>query len=137
MNEFALAEDFQFDAQGFLMLRNVFDAERCRGYLEELELLFERKYDDPWLHDGVRGQTTVQISEGQRRINGLPLWTEVFDEVISFAPAVERLRRWMQHPQLVNTWAIEKTEGTPWGGWHRGLNPDDYTVRRGRSARAC
>ena len=131
MDEFALAEDFQFDAQGFLMLRNVFDAERCRRYLEELERLFARKYDDPWLRDGVRGQTTVQIAEGQRRVNGLPLWTEVFDEVISFAPAVERLRRWMQHPQLVNTWAIEKTEGTPWGGWHRGLNPDDYTVRRG------
>ena len=66
MNEFALAEDFQFDAQGFLMLRNVFDAERCRHYLGELERLFARKYDDPWLRDGVRGQTTVQISEGQR-----------------------------------------------------------------------
>ena len=131
MNELALAEDFQFDAQGFLMLRDVFDAERCRHYLEELERLFARSYDDPWLRDGVRGQTTVQITEGQRRINGLPLWTEVFDEVISFAPVVERLRRWMQHPQLVNTWAIDKTEGTPWGGWHRGLNPDDYTVRRG------
>ena len=62
MDEFALAEDFQFDAQGFLMLRNVFDAERCRRYLEELERLFKSKYDDPWLHDGVRGQTTVQIS---------------------------------------------------------------------------
>ena len=80
MNELALADDFQFDAQGFLMLRNVFDAERCRRYLEELERLFVRKYDDPWLHDGVRGQTTVQLTEGQRRINGLPLWTEVFDE---------------------------------------------------------
>ena len=51
MNELALAEDFQFDAQGFLMLRNVFDAECCRHYLEELERLFERKYDDPV--DGV------------------------------------------------------------------------------------
>ena len=30
MNELALVEDFQFDAQGFLMLRDVFDAERCR-----------------------------------------------------------------------------------------------------------
>ena len=49
------------------------------------------------------------------------------------------MRRWWSAcgagcsiPQLVNTWAIEKTEGTPWGGWHRGLNPDDYTVRRGQ-----
>ena len=88
MNELALADDFQFDAQGFLMLRNVFDAERCRRYLEELERLFKSKYDDPWLRDGMRGQTTVQLTEGQRRINGLSLWTEVFDEVISFA------RRW-------------------------------------------
>ena len=40
MNELALAEDFQFDAQGFLILRNVFDAERCQRYLEELERLF-------------------------------------------------------------------------------------------------
>ena len=74
MNELALAEDFQFDAQGFLMLRNVFDAERCQRNLEELERLFARQYDDPWLRDGVRGQTTVQLTEGQRRINGLPLW---------------------------------------------------------------
>ena len=38
----------------------------------------------------------------------------------------------MQAPQLVNTWAIDKTVGTPWGGWHRGLNPDDYSVRNGK-----
>ena len=47
MNELALVEDFQFDAQGFLMLRDVFDAERCRHYLEELERLFARQLRRP------------------------------------------------------------------------------------------
>jgi ectoine hydroxylase-related dioxygenase (phytanoyl-CoA dioxygenase family) len=127
-----IADTFQFDAQGFFILRGAFDAERCGRYVEELDRLFDQEYDDAWLQvEGVKGQTTVQLTEGQRRINGLPLWTNVFDEVISFAPIVDRLRAWMQAPQLVNTWAIDKTIGTPWGGWHRGLNPDDYSVRSG------
>ena len=133
MIELSAADDFLFDAQGFVILREAFDADRCRRYLAELDRLFEHSYEDAWLQrEDVRGQTTVQLSEGQRRINGLPLWTDIFDEVISFAPVVARLRRWMQHPQLVNTWAIEKTAGAPWGGWHRGLNPDDYSVRGGK-----
>ncbi len=133
MTDVPIADTFQFDAQGFLVLRDAFDADRCARYLTELDRLFEQTYDDAWLNEeGVRGQTTVQLTEGQRRINGLPLWTDVFDEVISFAPVVDRLRAWMQAPQLVNTWAIDKTIATPWGGWHRGLNPDDYSVRQGK-----
>jgi ectoine hydroxylase-related dioxygenase (phytanoyl-CoA dioxygenase family) len=133
MSEVPLADTFQFDAQGYIVLRGVFDAERCRRYLTELDRLFELPYEDAWLQrDGVKGQTTVQLTEGQRRLNGLPLWTDVFDEVITLAPVVDRLRAWMQAPQLVNTWAIDKTQGTPWGGWHRGLNPDDYSVRNGK-----
>ena len=132
MADVPIADTFQFDAQGFFILRGAFDAERCGRYVEELDRLFDQEYDDAWLQvEGVKGQTTVQLTEGQRRINGLPLWTNVFDEVISFAPIVDRLRAWMQAPQLVNTWAIDKTIGTPWGGWHRGLNPDDYSVRSG------
>ena len=133
MTDIPLSEHFQFDAQGFVVLRGVFDADRCRRYIAELDRLFEQTYDDAWLQGGaVRGQSTVQLTEGQRRINGLPLWTDVFDDVISCTPVVERLRAWMQQPQLVNTWAIDKTQGCPWGGWHRGLNPDDYTVRASR-----
>ena len=131
MADVPLDDTFQFDAQGFILLPQVFDAERCQRYLDELDRLFAQEYDDAWLVDGVRGQTTVQHTEGQRRLNGLPLWTDVFDDVISVEPVVDRLRAWMQAPQLVNTWAIDKTVGTPWGGWHRGLNPDDYTVRNG------
>lgn len=128
-----IADTFQFDAQGFIVLRNVFDADRCQRYIDELDRLFELDYEDAWLkEEGVKGQTTVQLTEGQRRLNGLPLWTDVFDDVISCEPVVDRLREWMQAPQLVNTWAIDKTIGTPWGGWHRGLNPDDYTVRNGK-----
>lgn len=126
-----LADTFQFDAQGYIVLRGVLDAGQCSRYRDELERLFEDSYDDPWVEQGVPGQTTVQITEGQRRVNGLPLWTDVFDEVISMPPVVDRLREWMQQPQLVNTWAIDKTEGAPWGGWHRGLKPDDYSVRGG------
>jgi ectoine hydroxylase-related dioxygenase (phytanoyl-CoA dioxygenase family) len=133
MSDIPIDDSFQFDAQGYLVLRGAVDADRCARYRDELERLFDQTYDDPWLADGtVRGRTTVELTEGQRRLNGLPLWTDVFDEVISFPPVVDRLRQWMQHPQLVNTWAIDKTRGTPWGGWHRGLNPDDYSVRGGR-----
>ena len=133
MTDVPIADTFQFDAQGFFILRDAFDAERCRHYLAELDRLFEQEYTDNWLADGnVKGQTTVQLTEGQRRINGLPLWTDVFDDVISFPPVIDRLRAWMQAPQLINTWAIDKTIGTPWGGWHRGLNPDDYSVRQGK-----
>ena len=127
------ADTFQFDAQGFIVLRGVLDADRCASYRGELDRLFEQTYDDAWLQqEGIKGQTTVQLTQGQRRLNGLPLWTDMFDEVISFAPVVERLREWMKQPQLVNTWAIDKTQGTPWGGWHRGLTPDDYNVRHGK-----
>ncbi len=133
MTDVPLADTFQFDAQGLVILRGLLDSSQCSRYLAELERLFECSYDDAWLQrDGVRGQTTIQHTEGQRRINGLPLWTDVFDDLISLPPIVDRLRTWMQHPQLVNTWAIDKTLGTPWGGWHRGLNPDDYTVRQGK-----
>jgi hypothetical protein len=133
MTDVPIADTFQFDAQGIFILRDAFDAERCRHYLAELDRLFEQEYTDSWLADGnVKGQTTVQLTEGQRRINGLPLWTDVFDDVISFPPVIDRLRAWMQAPQLINTWAIDKTIGTPWGGWHRGLNPDDYSVRQGK-----
>ncbi|HJP30612.1 MAG TPA: phytanoyl-CoA dioxygenase family protein [Candidatus Latescibacteria bacterium] len=132
MTDIPIADTFQFDAQGFIVLRGVFDADRCERYCAELDRLFDQTYDDDWLQSGdVRGQTTIQLTEGQRRLNGLPLWTDVFDEVISCGPVVDRLRSWMKHPQLVNTWAIDKTLGTPWGGWHRGLNPDDYSVRQG------
>ena len=133
MTDVPLADTFQFDAQGFIVLRGVLDADRCARYRVELDRLFEQTYDDAWLQqEGIKGQTTVQLTQGQRRLNGLPLWTDMFDEVISFAPVVERLREWMKQPQLVNTWAIDKTQGTPWGGWHRGLTPDDYNVRHGK-----
>lgn len=133
MTDVPLADTFQFDAQGFVILRGILDADRCARYRAELDRLFEATYDDAWLRqEGVKGQTTVQLTQGQRRLNGLPLWTDVFDEVISLAPVVDRLREWMKHPQLVNTWAIDKTRGTPWGGWHRGLAPDDYSVRQGK-----
>ena len=133
MTDVPLDDTFQFDAQGFIILRGALDADRCSRYLAELDRLFEQTYDDAWLEaEGVRGQTTVQLTEGQRRLNGLPLWTDVFDDVISLQPVVDRLRAWMQAPQLVNTWAIDKTLGTPWGGWHRGLSPEDYSVRQGK-----
>lgn len=133
MTDVPVADTFQFDAQGFIVLPGVLSRQQCTAYLTELDRLFDQTYEDAWLQqEGVRGQTTVQLTEGQRRLNGLPLWTKVFDEVISVAPVVDRLRAWMQHPQLVNTWAIEKNPGTPWGGWHRGLKPDDYSVRQGK-----
>jgi hypothetical protein len=131
MAEVPAADTFQFDAQGYLVLRGVLDEARCARYRAELDRLFEQEYDDPWIAAGIPGQTTVQITEGQRRLNGLPLWSDLFDEVISTPAVVDRLRQWMQMPQLVNTWAIDKTRGCPWGGWHRGLQPDDYTVRGG------
>ena len=96
MTDVPIADTFQFDAQGFFILRDAFDAERCRHYLAELDRLFEQEYTDSWLADGNgKGQTTVQLTEGQRRINGLPLWTDVFDDVISFPPVIDRLRAWM------------------------------------------
>ena len=44
-----LEEDFQFDAQGFLIIRQAFDADSCHRYLEELDRLFELDYEDAWL----------------------------------------------------------------------------------------
>ena len=127
----SLADNFLFDAQGFVILRGVLSPDECARYREELERLYAQDYADPW-RETLKGQTTLQLSPGQRRLNGLPILSDVFDPVIDNPQVLARLRAWMVQPQLVNTWAIDKTDGAQWGGWHRGLQPDDYSVRRGK-----
>jgi len=127
MIEVPLTETFQFDAQGFVVLRGVLSEAECAHYLAELESMFAQDFDAP-------ERTTYEsldLRRSQRRINGL-IWNKAFHPIIDNPQVVARLRAWMTDPQLINSWAIDKPEGSEWGWWHRGLEPHDYRVSHGK-----
>lgn len=126
-------ESFLFDLQGFLLLKNVLSAAECREILSALRRAEAREYDDSAWMKAARGEkkpmATRHVTEGSVRLNGLMRMDPVFDTLMDHPRVLPRLKEFMGHPQLVNTWSISKEKGTPSGGWHRGLPPTDYTFR--------
>ena len=96
MSDIPLSDTFQFDAQGFVILRGVLSPDECARYREELERLYAQEYPDPW-RATYKGQQTLQLSPGQRRLNGLPLWSTVFDPVIDQPQVLARMTRSHTH----------------------------------------
>ena len=135
MDEIGVEEHFLFDLQGFILLRGVLSPAECgalNGVLQELE---EREYEDAWqqaLPPGAVGRPTreTQIPH-QVRLNGLPNLDPSFDGLIGHPEVLPYLRAFMGEPQLINTWSIAKDQGTPSGGWHRGVPTTDYSYRDG------
>lgn len=131
------AEDrFQFDAHGFLILRGALaDADRL-ALLEETRRQEALEHDDSrWrrtLPNGRIGQLTKIVQPGFLRLNGLLRMSPVFDRIIDYPTVMPYLEEFMTDPQLGNTWTITKTLGNDTGAWHRGIEPDLYSVRNGR-----
>src|SRR5262249_28431566 len=81
--------------------------------------------------DGKKSQSSKQSTPGQIRLNGLLRLSPVFDLIIDYPTVYPYLCDFMRDPQLANSWAITKTKGNDTGQWHRGLEPNQYSVRAG------
>jgi len=129
-------ERFQFDLQGFLLLKNVLSAEECREILAAVRRAESKEYDDsPWLDYARRfGKPlpTKMKDPNSIRMNGLFRCDHVFDKLIDHPKVLPRLKEFMGDPQIINTWSISKEKGHDAGnGWHRGLDPHHYSYRNG------
>src|ERR1041384_3561004 len=128
---------FLFDLQGFLLLRGALAEQDRVELLAELDRLEPLNHDDSrWMKpraDGKTSQPTKQTNPGQTRLNGLLRLSPAFDRLIDYPAVYPYLCEFMRDPQLANSWAISKTTGANTGNWHRGLEPNDYSVRGGRT----
>jgi hypothetical protein len=135
MDAVSIEERFQFDLQGFLLLREVLTPEECASYLAVLRRLEEGSYEDAWqtaLPPGPPGRPTRETGQPhQVRLNGLPRLDPTFDTLIDHPRVLPYLQAFVGLPQLINTWSISKWEGSKTAGWHRGVPPTDYQCRNG------
>lgn len=127
------ADKYHFDTQGYVMLRGLIPPEKVAVYRDEIYRLEKQSYDDSFLtQPGVQGGApTLQDDGTQRRLNGLPNISDVFDDLIDQPDMLARLRTFIDRPQLVNTWSISKDKGNDWGWWHAGIEPRGYHVSGG------
>lgn len=126
---------FHFDLSGFLLLRNVLSPAQCQEFLEVLQVLEKQNYDDKWMESLGPGSPPRPTRETGRphqvRLNGLPRLHPIFDSLIDHSRILPYLYEFVGEPQLINTWSISKSMYSQPGGWHRGVQPTDYTVRHG------
>ena len=127
---------FLFDLQGFLVLRDVLSPDECAALLDALRPLEAVDYPDEWMQSlppdsSGRPTRETQIPH-QTRLNGLPRISDAFAYLIDHTRVLPYLREFVGEPQLINTWSISKDQGTPAGGWHRGIAPTDYSCRDGQ-----
>lgn len=137
MCEVSLADKFQFDTQGYVMLRSALSRGECNEFLAATDRLALATYDDAWLdHPLVNGEgdgTLQRLNDATHiRLNGLIRLDPVFDQLIDHPRILPYLRAFMDHPQLINTWSIHKTIGEGWGGWHRGVPQTSYSYHNGK-----
>jgi len=128
---------FLFDLQGFLLLRGALAEQDRIELLAEIERLESMEFDishfrpspndkepDPVKQAGAQGESI--------RLNSLLRISTAFDRLIDYPAVLPYLQAFMNGPQLGNAWSISKFNGTGVGGWHRGLSPEQYTVRHGK-----
>ncbi len=127
-----IEERFHFDLNGFLHLRGVLSEQECRELGETLRRLEGQNYEDLWIAEKGPGRPTKELNrEGQVRLNGLPRLDPIFDRLIAHPVIVPFLEEFVGKPQLINTWSISKCKGAVDGGWHRGVEPTDFSCRNG------
>lgn len=129
---------FLFDLNGFILLRGALAEQDRLELLEEvrrIEQLDTDKTDAVWRKprpDGRTSQPTKQRDPGFLRMNGLFRLSDKFDRLIDYPTVFPLLVEFMGEPQIVNSWSISKSLGNDNGWWHRGVEPEQYSVRRGR-----
>jgi hypothetical protein len=133
MHEITLEERFLFDLQGFLHIPNVLSADECESLIATIERVKERFLAKPEVVPEGRSPAFENMVPGQIRFNGLFRLDPAFDALIDQPTVLQYLKAFMDQPHLGNAWMIQKGIGTPAGGWHRGVNPIDYTFRNGKS----
>ena len=129
------ADRFLFDLQGFLILRGALAEQDRLEMFEELNRIEPMPHEDKWMKpraDGKKPQHTKQSDPGQIRLNGLLRLSTAFDRLIDYPSVFPYLCDFMRDPQLGNTWSISKTKGNDNGWWHRGTEPNQYSVRHGK-----
>lgn len=127
---------FQFDLQGYVLLRGALDEADRKALLAEVERLETQDFDDSRFPQSYNEQPAdptkaVGANGSSIRLNSLLRNSEVFDRVIDYPTVLPYLEAFMDRPQLGNAWAISKFEGAAVGGWHRGRDPMHYAVRNG------
>lgn len=135
MSTISIEDRYLFDLQGFLLLRNVLSETEIAAFLATIERLKQQPHEDTWHHklppNSNPNPTCDRRAAGAVRFNGLLRLDPIFDQLIDHPVTFPYLQEFMGEPQLVNTWAIEKSKGHDSGGWHRGLGPIDYSYRNG------
>ncbi len=135
MNQITAEQRFLFDLQGFLLLRNVLSAEECAAFRATLERLEGQHFEDAWIGEvkaeGEPAPTCDRRAPGSVHFNGLLRLDSSFDRLIDHPAVFPCLQDFMGEPQLMNTWSILKSRGAGAGGWHRGVEPYNYTYRNG------
>jgi hypothetical protein len=130
-------ERFIFDLQGCILLKNVLSADECQKYLDVVDRLEGLPHDDISRRDrynrtGRPSQPTLQLQNSFKRLNGLLRLDPSFDALIAHPGVYPYLEAFIEGPQLINTWSITKTKGEEGGGWHRGVEPSQYSCRNGK-----
>lgn len=127
---------YLFDLQGFLMLRGAIAEQDQREMLAEIERLEGMEFDDSRFKQhvaGKKGDPTKMVIDGAYvRLNSLFRISDAFDRLIDYPTVLPYLKAFINRPQLANGWVISKFAGADYGGWHRGVSPEQYTVRHGR-----
>jgi len=136
--EVTIEEKFLFDLSGSLLLKGALSAQECA----ELQAGLDRLHDGEFPDNEWRQKMPPELAEisqptrddripGQLRFNGLPRLDPAFDAVVAHPRIMPYLNAFMDRPQLINSWSIEKEPGSGNGVWHRGLLPTEYTCRGG------
>ena len=133
------ADRFLFDVQGYIILRGALNRDEVAELNEAVERLENHPFDDEgWMANALRpggrapDPTCDRRTTSQVRLNGLLRLDPAFHQLVGHPATRPYLEAFMERPQVGNTWTITKTKGAPTGGWHRGLQPVDYTVHQGQ-----
>lgn len=149
----SVEDRFLFDLQGFLILRNVLTPEECAEYLEVVNRLDHQTFEDKWMESVGPHRPTREAEQSawpvgydkhdQIRLNGLPRLDSIFDRLIDQPRVLPYLMEFVGEqkrasraggavpPQLGNTWSISKSYNAEGLGWHRGIQPVDYSYSNG------
>ncbi len=138
---------FQFETQGFLVLRNVLGADMRAVILARLDELETREFDkghvthfsmdnptearpQPTPGFSMESTTKSRVDDHYLRMNGLPNLDPIFDRMIDHPRVLPYLQEFIAQPQLSFSWYIAKGLGPRFSRWHS-IDPIYYRYRDG------